>query len=317
MKKNEIIFDKFSKNLHIIKKFWGITFNAGYNDEAYICPLSLKIHTKEALSDKFADQLTIEHVPPGSLHGKPLCLTNKISNNQAGYTLDIALLNRVKLIEFHEGVSPLEVNGYIDNIKIKGSFNAQDKENPVIALDLSKSHQGIKKIENKLKNKDVSKYTFKMPLVDRKFKISLLRTAYLIAFGHLGYSLIFGNHQIINPSYELIRNQIVKPEENIIEDILPFNKSLHNNPLGVYLIHKPKELRSIFVVFSLKTTNATWRYGIFLPGPDEYGLTALSELKKKLSNKEKISFESIPIPKLDLTKKEDSIAYYRFWNEKN
>lgn len=317
MKKKEAIFEKFSKNLQIIKNFWQIDFNEAFNNESYICPLSLKIHTKEGLSDKYADQLTLEHIPPESLNGKPLCLTNKVYNSLAGHTLDIALLNHIKLKEFHEGLSPLPVNGYFDNVKVKSSFNTQDKDNPVITLDLSQGHYGIKKVENKLKNKDFFKFTFKMPNDDRKFMISLLRTAYLMAFSHLGYSLIFGTHQIINQSYELIRRQILNPGESIIEDIFPFYKNLNNNPLGLYIVHEPKELRALFVLFSVETENSMWRYGIFLPGPDEYGLKPLSELRNKVNQKEKITFQSLPIPRIDLTNKDDSIKYYKMWADLN
>jgi hypothetical protein len=317
MKRNEVIFSKFSQNLKIIKDYLGVEFNDNVDPEAYICPLSLKIHTKEGLSNKFSDQLTIEHVPPDSLNGKALCLTNRIANSQAGHSLDLSLLKHIKLREFTEGIAPFELKAYIDDVKVRSSMNLFDQEKPSFIFDTSHFHQGIQRVENKLKERKPLKLTFNVPKDDTIYRVAFLRTAYLFAFGHIGYSLIFGLTNVINPSYDLVRKQISQPEKEIIKDIIVFKKNLPDNLLGVNIIYKPEELRSLFVVFDIVTQTAKWRYGVFLPGPDDYGFIAINQLRNQLSKGGSISFESYNLSQIELRNKVSSLEYYNHWIKYN
>jgi hypothetical protein len=67
MNLKELLYDRFSVNLRNICKIVSFELEERFEKEAYICPLSFKIHPKEGLSPKYDDQLTIEHIPPKSL----------------------------------------------------------------------------------------------------------------------------------------------------------------------------------------------------------------------------------------------------------
>jgi len=317
MKRNEILFNKFSSNLRIIKEVLGIEFEDKYKDEAYICPLSLNIHTREGLSSKFQDQLTVEHVPPESLKGKAICLTNKSANSQSGYSLDISLLKHINLRDFKEGLAPYNLNAYFDDVKVKSSIDLRNPDKPAFRFDTSQRHLGNVRIERKLKDKEPFKLSFKVLKDDSNCRIAILRTAYLYAFGHLGYSLLFGMTKVINQNYELIRSQISQPDKEIIKDIISFRKNIPKTQVGVNIIYEPNEFRSIFVVFEVETATSNWRYGVFLPGPDDYGFTATNLLKDRLAKGGSITFKSFNIPRVDLTSRASCLEYYRKWEEFN
>lgn len=54
---------------------------------AYLCPLCFSLVTPEQLAANNTI-ISVEHVPPGSIGGKPMCLTCKPCNNWAGTYLD-------------------------------------------------------------------------------------------------------------------------------------------------------------------------------------------------------------------------------------
>lgn len=317
MKISEILFDKFSKNLQNICAILELELEEKFQLEAYICPISFLIYTKDGLSSKHDDQLTLEHVPPESLNGKALCLTNRISNSTSGHTLDIALLNHVKHRGFKEGVTALETKVYIENVKMDGFIDLTNKEKPQFNFYYKKRHQGNERVKEKMLSEKAINLKFSISQDNRATLISFLRIAYLYAFGHLGYSLIFGVTMPVNPNFDLIRQQINNPEENIIRDIILIDKDLDAFQTGVNIIHAPPEFRSIFVVFDVITTSKEWRYGIFLPGPDDFGFKAIKNIKDALNSDKRIEFVYHKVPRLNLTELNGSKYYYDFWCKNN
>jgi hypothetical protein len=260
--------------------------------------------------------LTIEHIPPAALKGKRLCLTNRISNSQSGHSLDLALQNHIRLREFHEKVSPLKTTVYIENVKLEGTLDFTNKEKSKINFTSKSKHQGNERVKNKILVDREFNFKFIIPKDSRKTLISLLRTAYLYAYGHIGYSLLFGATKLVNPNYDLIRQQILKPDEKIINDIVIVNKYLDDALLGVNIVYEPKELRSIFVIFPITSENKEWRYGVFLPGPDDFGFEALNNIKDSIKD-ERFRFKYYNLPKMDITNIDDNILYYKFWEKHN
>lgn len=57
----------------------------------YVCPLCGNGYSREAIAEKV---ITIEHVPPEALGGKPLCLTCRDCNNNAGRGVDAHMHRR-------------------------------------------------------------------------------------------------------------------------------------------------------------------------------------------------------------------------------
>ncbi len=71
------------------------------DQECYCCPICSYLYLPEALE---VDVLTLEHAPPQKVGGKPLALTCKECNSVAGYSLDLAVVQRQKLIDFTEAL---------------------------------------------------------------------------------------------------------------------------------------------------------------------------------------------------------------------
>src|SRR5690349_23826815 len=60
---------------------------SGDDKQYYPCPICLECFDREALD---ARNLTLEHIPPESIGGKPLCLTCKSCNDRGGHSSDHA-----------------------------------------------------------------------------------------------------------------------------------------------------------------------------------------------------------------------------------
>ena len=317
MKTNEILFDKFSKNLQNICTTLKIELEDKFQKGAYICPLSFKIHTKEGLSNEYEDQLTVEHIPPESLNGKGLCLTNRILNSKSGHSLDLAMQNHIQLREFNEGVSVLKTKVYLDNVVMDGNLDFTIKDKPLFKFTYKSRHQGNGRVEEKILSKEKVNLKMTIPRDNRNTSVSFLRTAYLYAFANLGYSLLFGVTKITNQNFDLIRQQIINPEDIIIKDIVVLNRNLDDLPLGLSIVYEPKEFRSLLVVFEIKTDSKNWRYAVFLPGPDDYGFNAINNIKTHLRIHEGVNFQYSTLPKIDITNRNESNQYYISWNKLN
>lgn len=287
-----------------------------FQKEGYICPLSFKIYTKDGLSDKYYDQLTVEHIPPESLNGKALCLTNRISNSKSGHTLDSALQNHIKLRGYKEKVAPLKTTVYIDKVKFYGTIDFTKENNPKIQFISKSKHQGNERVKNKILKDREFKFSLSISNDDRKTSISLLRTAYLYAFGQIGYSLLFGATKLVNPNYKLIREQILNHDKKLINNLVIIKEDLDDATLGINVVFEPKEFRSIFIVFPIITENKEWRYGVFLPGPDDYGFEGINNITEA-TRKQGVRFKYYNIPRVDLTNIEDCRLYYNIWNTHN
>lgn len=96
-KRREILLRKFIKEVEQLN----ITFPEGYDmgKGSFICPLCRRIFNIGQLREKVNDYITIEHVPPENLGGKPIVLTCKDCNSTCGHDLDVYLRNEM---EHHE-----------------------------------------------------------------------------------------------------------------------------------------------------------------------------------------------------------------------
>lgn len=318
MSKHEIIFDAFSKNLQIVASLFNFQFDEKFRSDSYICPLSFKIFAREELGTDFHDILTIEHAPPLSLRGKGICLTRKNSNSSAGSNIDHKLIDLIKVKEFNAGIRPLITTGYVDGVKWIVKLDLKNQSGPAFQFLTKKWHHGNQKTVENINSNGKFNVTWKVPKTNRTTEIALLKTAYLIAFSHIGYSLLFGLTTIVNQSYELIRQQIADPDSFIIRRIPYLDKGMEDIPNGVHLIYHPADCRSLFVVFELKIGEKPWKYGVFLPGPDDYGLKAYEEILRRISKKGVLfNFSGKQLPLLNIQIQDDVRYFYEFWIEIN
>src|SRR5688572_28923397 len=76
---------------------------SGDERHIYVCPLCVRGLRADALAARL---LSIEHVPPRSVGGKPLTLTCKECNSRAGHTVDAASDAHEHLVALAEAMSP-------------------------------------------------------------------------------------------------------------------------------------------------------------------------------------------------------------------
>ena len=140
--RREILLRKYIEE---VKQFPNV-FPNGYEDEGkgtFICPLCLRILNIALLGEQVNNFITIEHIPPENLGGKPLILTCKDCNSTCGHDLDVYLRNEIEHLEHNyfngakghyskwfsregfemNGIIREDVDGTID-IEIKNKLNS-------------------------------------------------------------------------------------------------------------------------------------------------------------------------------------------------
>lgn len=124
MIKKELLFTRYVADLqNTLSKYSLKITSKGYigGQEYYLCPIALTLHARDDIK---TGQLTIDHVPPKSLGGKPLILTNKEINNTDGQSSDKKLLNYFTGCNFQSHGRPLRTKVSSKDIDLQG-LNSQ------------------------------------------------------------------------------------------------------------------------------------------------------------------------------------------------
>jgi hypothetical protein len=160
-----------------------------------------------------------------------------------------------------------------------------------------------------LKNKNLHEVQFNTnPYKNRNAEVALLRIAYLIAF------CTFGNGFLFNENLGLVREQIQKPNEEILPSLGLINDDLSKITPGIYLVTEPREMQSFLVIFEL-ASNRTTKHGVMLPGPSVHGL-AIYALRQREPGSSGIKYHAIRIPDKDYLKDHSlKFASIGFWNQ--
>lgn len=303
--KRELLLRKFTKEVEQLN----FTFPEGYDDMdkgSYICPLCRRIFNIVQLGEQVNSYITIEHVPPENLGGKPIVLTCKSCNSTCGHDLDVYLRNEV---EYHERAffngskghfskynhGGVEVNaitnedkdGIID-IKIERKLNS-----PVV---LDKFCESIKSSADDLR------IDGHLILGDHKrntklAEVALLKSAYLYAFYKFGY------RYILSSNLDAIRMQIQNPSEDILPPhYILFNESYipKNKPDDIYIFTLDGE-RVLVVILTLKLSNSNYphRFAIVLPMPGKEDLELYNRLKNIHTTKGNVEAEYVGIARVE------------------
>lgn len=195
-------FLKFSKNLEFVLSSFNpkIELITKHENGNYICPIGFTNHSIDCLENTSSNQLTIEHAPPKSVDGKPTCLVRKDINNKSGYLNDKALINYFESLQFNRKEKPIIAKMFLDlprlkTPKIKFFVDSNDQLNFVfdkIRLDEHFTNESFKE--------DYSfKFEFSLQNLTQTVKNLFLKIAYLHAFKCIGYILLFGPKNVINP----------------------------------------------------------------------------------------------------------------------
>ncbi len=272
-------FVNFDKCVEVIKKLSNCTISS------YICPICGNLFDKESVENK---TLTIDHVPPKSIGGKPLVLTCESCNNDLGSKLDSQIKNYQDFVKSVKTIST--GNGHLTQ-KVKYQVNGHEV-NAICKMNNSEININFhKKINNPINVTSINEFLesqtksanngFKFSISPnsrfhmRYFDIALLKNAYLTIFAKLGYTYIF------HENYKIIRNQIINYDKEILKN---FIIRLNNDYEGFNLFISKSPFKAILV----QINNAL----VVLPT-----ITSKNDLYVKLSkyNEKKINFESDPL----------------------
>ena len=306
--KRDAIIDACSKQIEAIPFVTsdGVEFHM---TDAYICPLCQHVY---AIAH---EALTLEHVPPESVGGKPILVTCKACNNRQGTDLDVYLMNELEISYnlSHLDTIPqkskiafngIEINGQTTFSKSDGFkfMVSPDNNNPIEFEGFMKEAKNAKEgyqiklkanITNRKRNTDLA-------------NIALLKSAYLMAFHELGYMYV------LNPNLNKIREQILNPKQQIINApcvIADENGIPKDMPQGVYYA-KLDDIVCIVVVMDLQLSKSDQKHrkAVVLPHPKDSHYTiydALSQHIEKLVNIR--IFESVSILPIHPVRVDESI----------
>ncbi len=272
------LFDKFSQQLSLLKENGLLDIELAFN-KTYICPICLRQFSEEALvADGTMDFLTEEDAPPASLGGTRIALTCKRCNSECGHKIDFQLKELLEYDENRRFVPGKAQFGTIDfqgkpvTVQIVSEGGGQLK---AIHKLKTNNPQTLKAFIASVKSGSTLVFNHKRHRLDsRKINYAILKTNYIITFSKFGY--IF----LLDPAYDIIRRQILHPEEKFISHDL----SVYNNDLrpyvGTHYVLTPK-LKGIFNIFSLATKFSQRTYGAFLPVPTIPLPTFVQEARKR------------------------------------
>jgi hypothetical protein len=316
--KREILFELFSNNLKhwLIKKNLKLSTQEGgefkkIDSALFICPLCLHGFTVESLNQSYPNPLTIEHVPPKSVGGKPLMLLCKKCNSTQGYSLDQAIQTMIEREPFLNMQPDSSITGKInlfDDSRLPLRI-VRDIENRLIYQIDTK---GNSYIENRLlelfSRNETKSAKFDINLPDKKqYSIAVLRAGYLLAFNYFGYDFLFGEN------ISIFREQFNHPKNKI----LPHSGLINNDGSalfreGIHLITSPEDFKSYVVIFKTRKGNLTKNNVIFMPGPGRSGWERYKNLKSLNSS---ITLSLSELPSLEILKDPKLVdGYSHIWD---
>jgi len=273
--KRGALFDQYSRNWNTVKRHPQVRVSPNI-DDTYMCPLCPKGFLRDAVADP--DHLTLDHIPSEKLGGRieGAVLLCKDCNNKAGAKLDGPLKRVLDAADFTAAVPGSSVEGWYTlapGTKMTATIRYDDGGTLQILGDPRRSNPRHRDIENAFLASlpDSDQLTWKMGGSlgkPRLADIALLRYGYLMLFRQFGYGAI------VHETMRRVRDQINKPDEQI----LPYSWVLMDigypdESLGVNIITEPSPAQSYLIVFDLLTKRRT-RCGVILPKTAYPGLVA-------------------------------------------
>lgn len=165
--------------------------------------------------------LSVEHVPPESLGGRPLVLTCKPCNSSAGAGLDAHVRKRENPRDAFLGRVTTTVNMTAGSHRLSAGFTVTDGTYRFTATKKPNAHRpdaeaGIRGIMAgpEDSNRDITLSFGHDRFDDDRARVSWLRSAYLTLFALMGYSAILRNEM------EIVRRQIREPKVSHIPTFL-------------------------------------------------------------------------------------------------
>lgn len=226
--------------------------------EFYACPCCLGLYAREAVASRV---LTIEDVPPKALGGRPMLLTCRMCNNDAGSQLDAHAAMQAVGDSFARGIDTgrwIRATSYADGIPLRGRARMTDagllfmgiapQNAPAVRADFETALAAYGS-GNPRQGPSVTVHT---GFEEARARLSLIRAAYLAAFAGLGWTYI------LQPALPPIRQQLRSPDVDILKPYLFRDPSTPGTQRTILIVTDPPELASVAV--------AIGEFTVFLPG---------------------------------------------------
>ncbi len=186
------------------------------------CPICLAPFTETEV--EAGETVTLEHVPPKALGGKPLCLTCTKCNSNAGYGVDQAATMLTR-----EPKATIEIMGKLETIYLAGADSSG-----LLGTVTSPRHRP-EQLREWLKTKPSMTLTVTTPKQEYA-AVSWLKSAYLSVFSLLGSTA--GYQYVESKGLKIVRQQILDPHSPVIRS---FWLRCPESPLdeGITLVRDP------------------------------------------------------------------------------
>ena len=227
----------------------GIAKYTGGDSSLYYCPICGAGYPESSAITGI--DLTLEDVPPKSVGGKPILLTCRKCNSSAGHKIDVCTASKRKFEKFervlcgHEKTTITSVTLSMANVDIVTSI-CTERGFDVMPVPNANSPTAMENYKEHLRNlaaNNAKGFEFKLSMTQkydhRFYKLSQLKSAFLLMFSWLGYRYAFDS------CLELVRRQIREPEKDILgtrfwiegNESTPSKKVMFlRNPLPAFLV---------------------------------------------------------------------------------
>lgn len=251
-------FEEGATNLRLALSKLGLGEQLPPDGLYYTCPCCLTGLYPEVA----ADMLTIEHVPPKALGGLPLLLTCAKCNNNAGAYFDAHADQKAIADAFVRGEilsKKIRATAYIDDVPLRGTAQSSAGGISIVGVPRQNNPEQhatfMAMLESLAEGGDaIGRFSFKIHthFDEARARLSLIRAAYLAAFAALGWTYIF------QPEMQQIRDQLMKPDESILDTYLHRDSDSEPSVRRMLLVADPDGLSCLAVTIG--------EFSIFLPG---------------------------------------------------
>jgi len=261
-KLREKLFNDYTRRLEAV---------SGTKD-TFVCPICLRPFGRDALVGEHP-KLTLAHVLPEALGGSFCTLTCAPCNNDMGSELEAYIVERFKTEDAMQGVGKLpgRLEGEFGNVGIE--FKAAPPGEPwtVLIIEKQTNPMVLAKLNAALDADEgpaqvAGRITPRYRNQPCRISAALYQSTYLLMFAYFGYDFVN------DPRYAKLREQILKPDEDILPrefDIPPeaWANAMLPEAHGVMIVKEPSSF--IMPVFQLRPTGGRGRVvGVSLPGLD-------------------------------------------------
>jgi len=293
-KQRRQFFDIYSKNWNLVNPLFDFKdLNTKIHTDfkwAVMCPLCMRVFNSYALDQQSERPLTIEHCPPEELGGKPKILLCKQCNSTTGHSIDIKLMEFLKVQPFNnrEAQAAVELKNTTlrsSDLDVRGTFVFKRLDENKFSIDGKIEDDYRKERLDKIINREEFQIIYKPHVTPSAHIVhtALLKIGYLLAFSKFGHTFI------LNSNYDTIRSQILNPEKVILP-----TKGVSQNlalPNGFYFVKQPLYAKGILIVFELFFNGKTGKNAVFLNHPHTQDYLFYSELRSHEGNTFKIEKE--------------------------